>query len=62
VGKIAIAIVRQVFVSVFEPDGLTQLLQRPGGTGMGGDIAMDQASAVMSDHNKDVQQTKGRGY
>jgi hypothetical protein len=62
VGKNAIAIVKQVFVTVFEPDGLTQLLQRPGGTGMGSDVAMDQAPAVVFDHNKDVQQTKGRGY
>ena len=29
---------------------------------MGGDVAMDQAPAVMLDHNKHVQQTKGRGY
>jgi hypothetical protein len=53
-GKNAIAIVKQVFVSLLEPNGLTQLLQRPGGTGMGGDVAMDQAPAVVLDHNKDV--------
>jgi hypothetical protein len=46
-GKNAIAIVKQVFVSLFEPDGLAQLLQRPSGTWMGGDVAMDQAPAAM---------------
>jgi hypothetical protein len=61
-GENAIAIVKQVFVSLFEPNGLTQLLQRPSGTGMGGDVAVDQAPAVVPDHNKHVQQTKGRGY
>jgi hypothetical protein len=62
VSKNAIAIVKQVFVSLFEPDGVTQLLQRPSGTWMGGDVAMDQAPAVVLDHDKHVQQTKGRGY
>jgi hypothetical protein len=61
-GENAIAIVKQVFVSLFEPNGLTQLLQRPSGTRMGCDVAMDQAPAVVFDHNKDVKQTKGRGY
>jgi hypothetical protein len=60
--KNAIAIVKQVFVSLFESDGLTQLLQRPGGTWMDSDVAMDQAPTVVLDHNKDVKQTKGRGY
>jgi hypothetical protein len=36
-----VAIVKQVFVPVLQSNCLTQLLQRPGGTGMGGDIAMD---------------------
>jgi hypothetical protein len=45
-----------------QADGLTQLLQRPSGTWMGGDVAMDQAPAVVLDHDKHVQQTKGRGY
>jgi len=61
-GSEANAIVKEVFVSLFEPDGLTQLLQRPSGTRMGGDVVMDQASAVVLDHNKHIQQTKGRGY
>jgi hypothetical protein len=58
-GKNAIAIVKQVFVSLFEPDGFTQLLQRPNGTWIGGDVAMDQAPAVVLDRNKHIQQTKG---
>jgi hypothetical protein len=61
-GKNAIAIVKQVFVSLLEPDGLTQLLQCPSGTGMGGDVAMDQATAAVLDHDKHVQQTKGRRH
>ena len=48
-GKNAIAIVEQVCVLLFESDGLAQLLQRPSGTWMGGDVAMDQAPAVVLD-------------
>jgi hypothetical protein len=44
--------------TLFESDGLAQLLHRPIGTWMGGDVAMDQAPAVVLDHNKDVQQRK----
>jgi hypothetical protein len=29
---------------------------------MGGDVAVDKATAVVFDHNKHVQQTKGCGY
>jgi hypothetical protein len=29
---------------------------------MGGDVAMDQAPAVVLDHDKHIQQTKGRGH
>jgi hypothetical protein len=54
--------VKQVFVLLFESDGLAQLLQRPSGTWMGGDVAMDQASAVVLDDHKHIQQTKGRGH
>jgi hypothetical protein len=60
-GKNAIAIVKQVFVSLFEPDGLAQLLQRPSGTWMGGDVAMDQAPAVVLDHHEHVQQPERGG-
>jgi hypothetical protein len=60
--KNAIAIVKQVCVLLFESDGLAQLLQRPSGTWMGGDVAMDQAPAVVLDHDKHIQQTKGRGH
>jgi hypothetical protein len=48
-------------VSLFKPDGLAQLLERPGGAWMGGDIAMDQAPAAMLNCHKHIQQTKGRG-
>jgi hypothetical protein len=34
VGKNTVAIVKQVFVSLFEPDSLAQLLKRPSGTWM----------------------------
>jgi len=29
---------------------------------MAGDVTMDQAPAVMLNHNKDIQETKCRGY
>jgi len=48
--------VKPVFVSLFEPDGRAQLLERPGGTRMGGDVAMDQAPAAVLDHHEHVQQ------
>jgi hypothetical protein len=54
-------IVKEVFVSLFEPDGLAQLLQRPGGTWMGGDVTMDQAPAVVLDHHEHVQQPERGG-
>jgi len=57
----AVAIVNQEFVSLFGPDGLTQLLQRPGGTRMRYDVAMDQAATAMLDHHEHVQQSKRRG-
>src|SRR5450631_3161628 len=57
----AVAIVNQEFVSVFAPDGLTQLLQRPGGTRMRRDVAMDKTTAAMLDHHEHVQQPKRRG-
>jgi hypothetical protein len=46
-GKNAIAIVKQVCVLIFKSDGLAQLLQRPSGTGMSSDVAMDAAPAVV---------------
>jgi hypothetical protein len=54
-GKNTVAIVKQVFVSLFEPDSLAQLLKRPSGTWMARDVAMDQTAAVMLDHHKHVQ-------
>jgi hypothetical protein len=60
-GKNAIAIVKQVFVSLFEPNGLAQLLQRPTGTWVGGDVAMDQTPAVVLDHHEHVQQPECGG-
>jgi hypothetical protein len=53
--------VKQVFVSLFEPDGLAQLLQRPSGTWMGGDVAMDQTPAVVLDYHEHVQQPERGG-
>ena len=53
---------REVYVLLFESDRLAQLLQRPSGTWMGGDVAMDQAPAVVLDDDKHIQQTKGRGH
>ena len=60
-GKNTVAIVKQVFVSLFEPDGLAQLLQRPSGTWMGGDVAMDQTPAVVLDYHEHVQQPERGG-
>jgi hypothetical protein len=60
-GKNAIAIMKQVCVSLLESDGLAQLLQRPSGTRMGCDVAMDQSPAVVLDENKHIQQTKAGG-
>ena len=57
----AVAIVNQEFVPALVPDGLTQLLQRPGGTRMRRDVAMDQTTAAMLDHHEHVQQPKRRG-
>src|SRR5216684_2024155 len=53
-----VAIVKQVFVLVLQSSCLTQLLQRPGGTRMGGDIAMDQSAAAVLDHHKHVQESE----
>jgi hypothetical protein len=36
-------------ISNLDPNCLTQLLQRPGGTRMGRDIAIDQAPAAVLD-------------
>ena len=47
VRKDAVAIVNQESVSLFIPDHLTQVLQRPGGTRMGCDIATDQPAAAL---------------
>ena len=53
-----VAIVKQELVSPLIADHLTQLLQCPGSTRMGGDVAMDQSTAAMLDHHKHIQQTK----
>jgi hypothetical protein len=55
-----VAIVNQEFVTVFAADHLTQLLQCPRGTRMGGDVAVDQSTVAMLDHHKHIQQTKCR--
>ena len=54
-GENAVAIVKQVFVPVLEPDGLAQLLQRPGGSRVGGDVAMNQTAGKVLDHHEDKQ-------
>ena len=58
-GKNTIAIMQQVFVPILQPDGLTQLLQRPHCTRMGGHIAVNQASGAMLDHHEYIQLSKG---
>ena len=60
-GKDAVAIVNQEFVPVFVPDRLTQLLQRPSGTRMRCDVAMDQTTAAMLEHYEHIQQAKRCG-
>jgi hypothetical protein len=60
VRKDAVAVVQQEFVSLFVPNHLAQLLQRPGGAWTRGDVAVDQPAIAMLDHHKNIQQTKGR--
>ena len=57
----AVAIVNQEFVLVFVPERLAQLLQGPGRTRMGCDVAMDQTAAAMLEHYEHVQQAKRCG-
>ena len=57
----AVAIVNQEFVLVFVPERRAQLLQGPGRTRMGCDVAMDQAPAAVLDHHEHVQQPKRGG-
>jgi len=52
---------KPVFVALFEPNGIAQLLERPGGTRMGGDVAMNQASTTVLDHHEHVQQPERGG-
>ena len=60
IGEDTVAIVKQVFIPALRSNCLTQLLQRPGGTRMGGDIAMDQSAAAVLDHHKHVQESESR--
>ena len=53
-GENTVAVVKQIFVLAFASDGLAQLLHRPSGSWMGGDVAMDEAPAAMFDHHKHV--------
>jgi hypothetical protein len=57
-GKDTVAIMEQVFIPTFQSNRLTQLLQGPGCTRMGGDIAMDQSAAAVLNHHEYVQQAK----
>jgi hypothetical protein len=56
-----IATVKQVLVSLFEPDGLAKLLERPGGTRMRGGVTMNQAPAAVLDHHEHMQQPQRGG-
>jgi len=60
--KDTVAIVYEESVPLFVPNCVTQLLQRPRGAGMRGDITMNEPTTVMLNHNKDIQQTKGCCY
>jgi hypothetical protein len=48
--KDTVAIVKQVSIPILKSNCLTQLLQRPSRTWMGGDVAMDQARAAVLNH------------
>jgi hypothetical protein len=48
--------------SQFAMDSLAQLLQRPAGTWMCCDVAMDQPPAAVLNDYKHIQQTKSRGH
>ncbi len=61
-GENTVAVVKQIFVLAFASDGLAQLLHRPSGSWMGGDVAMDEAPAAMFDHHKHVSQPERRGH
>ena len=53
---------KQVFIPAFQSNRLAQLLQRPGSTRMGGDIAMDQSAAAVLNYHEYVQQAKRSRY
>jgi len=55
IGEDTVAIAKREFVPILQSNCLKQLLQRPGGTRMGGSIAMDQSAAAVLDHHKHVQ-------
>jgi len=47
----AVAVVNQELVSIFVSDSLTQLLQRPGIARVSRDVAVDQTTAAVLDHD-----------
>ena len=48
-------------VVVIQSNHFAQLLQRPGGGRMGGDVAEDQATAAMLDDHEHVQRAETGG-
>jgi hypothetical protein len=58
-GKYLIAIMDQVTMSAFVPYDLSQLLQRPVSSGMGGHVHMREATPLMFDHNEYVKHPEG---
>jgi hypothetical protein len=54
----AIAVSQEVFRSGVERKGFSHLLRGPFGCGMSGDVEVDDASAIMCEHNEDEQNLK----
>ena len=48
----------EISIVVVKSDCLTQLLQRPGCTGMGRDVEMQQLARAMVDDDKDIEQPR----
>jgi hypothetical protein len=59
--RYAVAIMKQVSKSSLESNDFAQLLQGPGRCWMGRDVDMNQATATLLDHDKQVQPAEGGG-
>ena len=60
-GELAVAVVDEVADARVVEEDLTELLQNPGGRGMGGDVEVKDAPPVVVDDEESVQDLEGRG-